>query len=150
MALSRKNHVNSQRSSKIVPHNIKALLRDRIHFHWHNKVSQLQKMQQLENICKSSSSNSDQHRIFTTVGSFFRNILNKQQKVIHICKFSWPYDQNSLSSAPILDSKKCILNLSKHILTDAEEAVLIQGLNFLVMHPHSSLQMACAVVSVVS
>jgi hypothetical protein len=45
---------------------------------------------------------------------------------------------------------KCIHNLSEHILTDAEEAVLMKGLNFSVTYPHPNLDMACAVESVVS
>jgi hypothetical protein len=48
------------------------------------------------------------------------------------------------------DSKKFILNLSKHVLTDSEEAVLMKGMTFSVANPHSNLDMACAVESVVS
>jgi hypothetical protein len=74
--------------------------------------------------------------MFTAVESSFRHIFNKQ-KAIHIHKFSWLYDQqNKASSAPTPDSKKFVLNLSKHILTDSEEAVLAKGLNFL-LHIHT-------------
>jgi hypothetical protein len=44
---------------------------------------------------------------------------------------------------------KFILNLSKHVLTDSEEAVLMRGLNFLTTNPQSNLYMACVVESVV-
>jgi hypothetical protein len=44
---------------------------------------------------------------------------------------------------------KFILNLSRHVLTDYEEAVLLNGLNFMVTNPHSNLDMACAMESVV-
>jgi hypothetical protein len=51
---------------------------------------------------------------------------------------------------PASASKKFILILSKYVLTDTEEAVLMKGFNFLVTNPHSNLDMACAVESVVS
>jgi hypothetical protein len=48
--------------------------------------------------------------------------------VIHICKFSWLYEQqNRVSFASTLDSKKFVLNLLKHSLTDPEGAVLVKG-----------------------
>jgi hypothetical protein len=63
--------------------------------------------------------------MFTAVESSFRNIFNKQ-KAIHIRKFSWLYDQQKKASfAPTPDSKKFVLNLSKHTLTDSEEAVTV-------------------------
>lgn len=46
---------------------------------------------------------------------------------------------NIVSSAPILDSKKCILSLSEQILTDSEEAELLNGFKFRVAHAHSRL-----------
>jgi hypothetical protein len=69
--LSKKIPVNSRRSSKIVQRASKSLLGDRIHFHWHNKTSQLQKIQQLEEFLKSFVTHSDQERIFTAVVSSF-------------------------------------------------------------------------------
>jgi hypothetical protein len=42
-----KTPVNSRRSSRIDQRVSKALLRDRIQFQWHNKASQIQKIQQL-------------------------------------------------------------------------------------------------------
>jgi hypothetical protein len=128
----------------------KALLMDKIHFHWHNKISRLQKIQQLDEFLNSSVSNSDQERIFTAVESSFRNIFNKE-KATHIYKFSLLYDQrNKVLSASASDSRKFILNLSKHVLTDSEEAVLMKGLNFSVAKPRSNLDMACAMESVAS
>jgi hypothetical protein len=53
--LSLKTPVNSWRSSKIDQCASKALLRDRLHLYWHDKVTQ----QQFENLLKSSVSNSD-------------------------------------------------------------------------------------------
>jgi hypothetical protein len=50
---------------------------------------------------------------------------------------------------PASASKKFILNLSKYILTDSEEASLMKSSNFSVSNPHSYLDMACAVESVV-
>jgi hypothetical protein len=83
------------------------------------------------------------------VESFCRNIFNKQ-KAIHIRNFSWLHDnQNKVSYASTLDSTKFVLNLSKHGLTDSEEAGLKKGLNFLVMYQHPNLYMACAAESVV-
>jgi hypothetical protein len=38
-------------------------------------------------------------------------------------------------------------NLSKHVFTDSEEAVVKKGLNFSVTYPHSNLGMASAVES---
>jgi hypothetical protein len=73
-----------------------------------------------------------------------------KKKAIHILKFSWLYDkQNRIAFAPALDSKKFILNPSKHIITDSEAAVLVKGLNFLVAYPHINLDMACDVKSIV-
>jgi hypothetical protein len=84
------------------------------------------------------------------VESSFRDIFNKQ-KEIHIHNFSSFYDQQKrVSSDTTSDSKKFILNLSKHIFTDSEEAVLVKGLNFLVIYPLSSLDMASVMESVVS
>jgi hypothetical protein len=114
-----KTPINSRRSSKTVQQASKALVRDRIHFHSHNKISLLQKIQKLEEFIKSSVSNSDQVRIFTAVESSHRNILNKQ-KATHIRKFSLLYNQqNKVSSTSASDSNKFILNFSKHVLTDS-------------------------------
>jgi hypothetical protein len=37
-----------------------------------------------------------------------------------------------------------VLNLSKHVLSDSEEAVLKKGLNFAITKPHSIMDLACA------
>jgi hypothetical protein len=64
--------------------------------------------------------------------------------------FSWlHYHQNKFSSVPTPDSTKFVLNLSKHAFADSEEAVLKKILNFSVMYPHSNLDVAFAVESVV-
>jgi hypothetical protein len=41
-----------------------------------------------------------------------------------------------------------VLNLSKHIITESEKAVLKRGLNFALATPQSNLDMACAVESI--
>jgi hypothetical protein len=72
-----KTAFNSRRTSKIIQRASRlALLRDRIHFHWRNKASLLQKIQELEDFIKSSLAISDQQRIFTAVESSFRKIFN--------------------------------------------------------------------------
>jgi hypothetical protein len=79
------------------------------------------------------------------VESSFGNIFSKQ-KEFHIRKFSLLNNQqNKVSSTSASDSKKFILNLSKHVLIDSEEAVLMKGLNFSLVKSHSNLDMACAV-----
>jgi hypothetical protein len=83
--------------------------------------------------------NSDQQRIFTAVESSLRNIFNKQ-KHTHIRKFSALSIQQDRPTS-VLASNKFVLNLSEHVLTDVEEAVLMEGLNFSVTYPHSD--MAC-------
>jgi hypothetical protein len=125
------------------------LLRDRIHFCWQNKISQLQRIQQMENVLKPSLNTSDQCHIFNVVENSSRNIFNKQ-KAIHSHIFSWLHDQqNRVSSAPASESTNFVLSLSKHTHTDSEEAVLAKDLSFLVTYPHSILDMTCAVESVV-
>jgi hypothetical protein len=110
------NPVNSQDSSRTVQRVRKAFLKNRIHFHWHRKVSQLQEIKHLENLLKPSS-NSDQHCIFTDVQNYFRKIFN-DQKVIHVHKFSGVYhQQNRISSASTSDSTEFVLSLSKLVLT---------------------------------
>jgi hypothetical protein len=99
--LSFKNPANGQHSTRIVQCASKALLRDKIHFHCHNKVSQLQRIQHLENFLKSSVNNSEQHLIFAVVESSFRNIFNKQ-KAIHICKISRLHNHRTESLLPLL------------------------------------------------
>jgi hypothetical protein len=47
--------------------------------------------------------------------------------------------QDRISSAPTCDSKKFVLNFSKHTVTDSEEAVFVKCLNFLITFPHSNL-----------
>jgi hypothetical protein len=76
-------------------------------------------------------------------------MFNKQ-RATHILKFSKLKGQQKRvpATAPI-ESKKFVLNLSKHVLTDSEEAVLQKGLNFPVRYPQSNLDMACAVESVI-
>jgi hypothetical protein len=114
-----------------------------IHFHWQKKASPLYEIYQLENVLESSANNSDQQWIFTTVGSSFRKIFCKQ-KEIHIHKFSHLNNQqNRASTTPASAYKKFILNLSKYVLTESEEAVAVT-------RPHSNLDMACAVESIVS
>jgi hypothetical protein len=121
---------------------------DRIHFHWRNKSSQLQKIQELQNSFKLSLINSDQQRIFTVAESSFRKLF-KKQKQTYIRKFSVLNTQENRPT-PVSASNKFILSLSEHILTDSEKAVLMKGLNFSVTYSHSNLDMACAVESVVS
>jgi hypothetical protein len=144
-----KTPVSSRHFSNIVQHASKALLVDRIHFHWHNKASQLQKIQQLENFLKSSVSNFNQQHIFTAVESSFRNIFNKQKEFDIHKLFLFNNQQNKALCTPASDSRKLILNLSC-VLTDSEEAFLMQGLNFLVTTSHSNMDMTCAVESVFS
>jgi hypothetical protein len=61
-------------------------------------------------------------------------------KVIHICKFPLLNNQqNRVLSTPSSDSKKFILNLSKYVFTDSEEAVFRKGLNFSITNPDSDL-----------
>jgi hypothetical protein len=103
----------------------------------------------LENFLKSSLINCDQQHIFTAVKSSFRKIFNKKKQQTHIRKFSVLNNQQNRPT-PASASKKFILNLSEHILTDSEEAILMKGLNFFITHPHFNLDMACAVKSVVS
>jgi hypothetical protein len=108
------------------------------------------KIHELENLLTSSVINSDQQCIFTAVKSSFRKIFNKQNAT-HIRKFSvLTNQQNSVLPTPASTSKKLILHLSEHILTDSEESVLRKGLNFSVTYPHSNLDMACAVKSIFS
>jgi hypothetical protein len=76
---------SGESSFKIAQRATMALLRDRIHAHWNNKSSQLQKFQQLEKFLRSSISSSDQERVLTAGEGSFRNIWNKQ-KWIHIHK----------------------------------------------------------------
>jgi hypothetical protein len=83
-SFSVKTPSNSRRTSKIVQRASQALLRDRIHFHWRNKASQVQKIQELENFLKSSLINSGQQRIFTAVESSFRKTFNKQKRLIFV------------------------------------------------------------------
>jgi hypothetical protein len=40
--------------------------------------------------------------------------------------------------------------VTEHVLTGSEQSVLLKGLNFAIANPHSNLDMACAVESVVS
>jgi hypothetical protein len=143
-----KTPFNSRRTSKIIQRASLALLRDRIHFHWRNKASLLQRIQELEDFIKSSLAISDQQRIFTAVECSFRKIFNKQKQT-HIRKFSALNNQQNRPT-PVSASNKFVLNLSEHTLTDAEEAVLMKGLNFSIIYPHSNLDMACTVESVVS
>jgi hypothetical protein len=58
--------------------------------------------------------------------------------------------QNGIFSIPASDSRKFIRNISKHVLTDSEEAVLMNGSNLSVMNPYSNLDMACDVECTVS
>jgi hypothetical protein len=103
----------------------------------------------MEKDLKSSLNTSDQCCIFTAVESSFRNIFNKQ-KATHIRTFSWlDEQQNRVSSALASEPTKFVLILSKHALTDSEEAVLAKDLSFSVTYPHSILDMTCAVESVV-
>lgn len=70
--------------------------------------------------------------------------------MIHVWKFSLLNNQhNKVLPASASYSKKIILNLLRHVLTDSEEAVLMKGLNYAIGNPHSNLDMTCAVESVV-
>jgi hypothetical protein len=55
----------------------------------HNKVSQLQRLQQ--NVLKSSVSNSAKHRIFTAVECSFKNIFNKQKAIDLLAQLVWTW-----------------------------------------------------------
>jgi hypothetical protein len=57
--------------------------------------------------------------------------------------------QNKALFSLASDSEKLNLNLSKHVLTDFDEAVLMKGFKFSVMNPHSYLDLVFAVESVV-
>jgi hypothetical protein len=98
---------------------------------------------------QSSLRNSDQQRIFAAVENSYKNIF-KKRKVIHIPKFSLLYNQQNKALCTTTSySKKFILNLSRHVLTDSEEADFMRGLNFVVTNPHSKLAMARVVQSTV-
>jgi hypothetical protein len=56
---------------------------------------------------------------------------------------------DKVASDPTSGSKKFALNLSEYVLTDHEESVLRKGLNFAVLNPHFSLDMARDVESVI-
>jgi hypothetical protein len=99
----------------------------------------------MEDVIKSSVNAQDRQFIFTAVDSSFQNIFNKQGAT-HILKFSKLKDQQkSVPATALIESKKFVLSLSKHVLTDSEEAVLQKGLNFSVRYPQSNQDMACAV-----
>jgi hypothetical protein len=59
-------------------------------------------------------------------------------------------NQHNGLAYPSFDFYKFTLNLSEHILTDTEEAALMKVLNFSVTYPHSNLDIACGVESVVA
>jgi hypothetical protein len=60
-------------------------------------------------------------------------------------------NQNDKVRSPLAPmSRKFVLNLSEHVLTDSEEPVLTKDLNFAIAKPHSNLDMAYSVESVVS
>jgi hypothetical protein len=102
----------------------------------------------LEDVICSATDNVDQQRIFTAVNSSFYKVF-KKQKETHIWKFLKLINQQKpVSSTDFSDTKKFVLNLSKHTLSKAEETVLRKGLNFAVRKPHSNLDIACAVESV--
>jgi hypothetical protein len=71
----------------------------------------------------------------------FRNIYNKQKLFIFANSHCFIFNRTKSLSAPASDSKTFILNLSKHILTDPEEAALVKDLNFSDTYPHSRLDM---------
>jgi hypothetical protein len=56
---------------------------------------------------------------------------------------------DKVGSDPSSGSKKFALNLSEYVLTDHEESVRRQGLNFAILNPHFSIDKACAVESVI-
>jgi hypothetical protein len=137
---------SSRRSSKIDQLASMALLTDRIHFHWNNMVSQLQKIQQLENFLRSSVSSLDQQCIFTAVESSFRNVFNKQ-KGIHIRKFSMLKNQHDkVRSTPGPISKNWAL-ISQNMSLQTVKSHPMKGLNFAIANPHTNLDMICAVES---
>jgi hypothetical protein len=148
--LSIKTPVCSQRLFKIVQQASKALLKDRLQFHWGNKAFQLQEIQQLENFFRTSVNEIDQQRIFTAVESSFKNIFEKQ-KACHIRKFLLlKKQQNRALPTPTQESENLILNHSKYVHTNVEESVLKKGLNFPVSNSHFYLDMVCPVESATS
>jgi hypothetical protein len=88
-----KTPFNSRSSTKIALRASQALLRNRLHYQWQKKTSQLYEIRQLEEFFKSSVNRSDQQRIFTAVESSFKKIFNKQ-KDIHIRKI-FPSQQST-------------------------------------------------------
>jgi hypothetical protein len=57
--------------------------------------------------------------------------------------------QNKVLSTPTSAIKKFVINLTKHVLADSEEAILMMGLNSSVGSPRCNLDMAHAVELVV-
>jgi hypothetical protein len=141
-----KNPINIQHSSVIVQHARKALLRGRIHFCCHNKVYQLQRIQQLLNFLKSVVSNSDQHHTFTDVESSSRNNFNKEWSIF--VNFHSSMISITQSLALTYEFTEFVLDLSELVPTYFEEAVLQKGLNFL-SFPHLNLDVTSTVKSIV-
>jgi hypothetical protein len=102
------------------------------------------RQQGLDNFIQSSHINSAHKRIFTAVESSFTKIL--QTKLTHIHKF--PPSIINIIGYLNIGLQQIIHNLSEHVLTDAEEAVLMKYLNFSVTS-HSNLEMAYAVESII-
>jgi hypothetical protein len=80
--------------------------------------------------------------------SFKQHFL--KQKEIQIRKFSVLKEQHQITKTPkpIHGSEKFIDNLSEHVLTESEESVLKEGLNFAITNRGSTLDMAYAAESV--
>jgi hypothetical protein len=70
----------------------------------------------------------DKNRIFSAVNSSFSKIFYKQ-KALHIKKFFGLVNQQKPTPKSVPpEANKFVLNISDHVLTQSEEAVLRKGL----------------------
>jgi hypothetical protein len=106
----------------------------------------------LEAFFLNSVNQLDQYCILTAVESSFQHHFLKQ-RIIQIWKFSALRSYYQKAAHPTQTnsgSKKSVLNLLQHVLTEAEEAVLQKGFDFAVTSSVFNLHMACVVESVSS
>jgi 23S rRNA maturation mini-RNase III len=113
------------------------------------KTSYHKQIEHLENTVKSLVNLQDQQRIFIAVDSSFRHIYKKKMQIHKFLRLIKQQEKRNISDSLMGPSTdKFVKNLSNHILTESEKAVLKRGLNFALTTPQSNLDMACAVESI--
>lgn len=126
---------HSARSFNIIKRASEALVRERIQFHRHNKVTLISEINKLQENVRRSVSQQDFDRMYININNSYIKTHN-QQKQTHINKYLRLIEQQHQQQLELLPDNtyinKTVINLSSKELSATDKLVLCKGLKYAV------------------